>query len=372
MPRLARHLLPESLAPLFPLEQPAAALWFGGKTLRAWQDDAAAACGLDVVDVAVGDAVPPDVVAHVAADVLCNGATLASVLAEARRSGHPVRAALPAKTALGRASMRPGHVGDGDVLALPLVAGAGLHDDAKAWCIDDAGAVDIDVRPWGESPHVLALPRTARLLGWPRHWLQVLDLSLAALQTRLLGGEANVRRRRGASAPKIHPTAIVENSILGDGVRIEAHACVIDSVVGDDVLVADHSVIHTSAMGPRCRTLVDTHLRRVVAMGGSTLSNLDMQDALFGEDVFLTTGVAFFAEGPGTNVVVDGVDSGRAVLGGAIGRGAILGSRALFRCGIALPAGVLVVARPEEAVGRFDAGSLGRAAMILGDRQTHS
>jgi NDP-sugar pyrophosphorylase family protein len=170
----------------------------------------------------------------------------------------------------------------------------------------------------------------------------------------------------------VHPTAIVERSILGANVRIEAHASVIDSVIGDDVHIADHSVIHTSAIGDRCRTLVDTHLRRVVAMPGSTLSNLDMQDAVFGAGVFLTTGVAFFPDGPGRNVVVDGRDSGRAVGNGAVGKGAILGSRALFRCGVAVPAGALVVARPEEAVGKFDAGSLGRAAMILGDRGTHS
>jgi carbonic anhydrase/acetyltransferase-like protein (isoleucine patch superfamily) len=378
MSRLARLHPSSSTGSVFPLGQPASSILFGGKTLRAWQDEAAAACGLGVVDVDDGGVVPADVVGCCAADVLFSAETLRALLDAQKARGRPVRAALPLTTALGTASTRLTELDDarGGALAalrvaVPLVVGGGLHDDAEPFVIDDDGAVDFDVRPYGLPPHVLRLARVPRLLGWPRHWLHVLDLSLAALQTRLLRGEARSKHRRRA-APRIHPTAIVENAILGDNVRIEAHASVIDSVIGDDVLVADHSVIHTSVVGPRCRTLVDTHLRRVVAMGDSTLSNLDMQDALFGEGVFVTTGVAFFAEGPGQNVVVDGRDSGRSVLGGAVGRGAILGSRALFRSGVAVPAGALVVARPEEAVGKFDAGSLGRAAMIIGDRSTHS
>lgn len=375
MSRLARLHPPSSVAPVFPLEQPAAALLFGGKTLRAWQDDAASACGLAVVDVDEGQKVPDDVVAYCNADVLFSAATLAGLLDAQKRRGGAVRAAVSTKTALGTASARL--LDAGDTLTVPLWAGARSVDDAalrdaEPYVVDDDGAVAFDVRPYGVAPHALTLARVPRLLGWPRHWLHVLDLSLAALQTRLLDGQARTTRHARKERPRIHPTAIVENSILGANVRIEAHASVIDSVVGDDVLVADHSVIHTSAIGPRCRTLVDTHLRRVVAMADSTLSNLDMQDALFGERVFVTTGVAFFAEAPGQNVVVDGRDSGRAVLGGAVGKGAILGSRALFRSGVALPAGALVVARPEEAVGKFDAGSLGRAAMIQGDRSTHS
>ena len=370
MSRLARLHPPRGGTAIFPLEQPAAALLFGGQTLRAWQDEAARACGLDVVDIAAGDDPGADVVACCAADVLFSAATLAALLDAQRQRGRALRAAVATTTTLGTASARLHDVGD--TLAVPLVAGGTLEDDADLCVVDDAGAVAVDVRPYGPAPHVLSLARVPRLLGWPRHWLHVLDLSLAALQTRLLRGEAHATRHRGKERPRIHPTAIVENSILGKNVRVEAHASIIDSVVGDDVLVADHSVVHTSAIGPHCRTLVDTHLRRVVAMADSTLSNLDMQDALLGENVFLTTGVAFFADGPGQNVVVDGRDSGRAVLGGAVGRGAILGSRALFRSGVALPAGALVVARPEEAVGKFDAGSLGRAAMIHGDRATHS
>jgi carbonic anhydrase/acetyltransferase-like protein (isoleucine patch superfamily) len=368
MPSLLRYLTAPGSPGIFPLETPASSLSFGGKTLRDWQDEAAKACGLTVVDVPAGvdaaQVAQNEVVGACRDDVLFNAATLRHLWSEQRRRGRAVRAVVPATTALGQASLRLSTPCES--LELPLLFGtSSLAANAAAVVIQDDGAINVDVRPMGLAPHKLTIARVEHLVGWPRHWLHVLDLSLAALHTRLLLGEGRQKRRRGKKSPRIHPTAWVENSIIGADVRIEAHASVIDSVIGDGVHVADHSVIHSSVVGAGCRTLVDTHLRRVVAEGGSTLSNLDLQDALLGAQVFITTGVAFFSDGPGKNVVVDGQDSGRAVLSGAIGKGAILGSRALFRSGIALPAGALVVARPGEAVGKMDPTSLGAAGMEL-------
>jgi hypothetical protein len=126
--------------------------------------------------------------------------------------------------------------------------------------------------------------------------------------------------------------------------------------------------VHDCVLGPETRTLVDTSLRRVVAFGDSTLSNLAMADALFGKGVFLTTGVSFFAREPGVDVEVEGVDTRRAVLGGAVGARAILGARALLVSGSAVPPGALVVARPEEALAKLDDKALERASMQHGDR----
>lgn len=359
--------------PIAPLDEDAADLLFGGRPLSVHVDAAAAAAGLDLVSMAADDEVPAGAVAVIDDDVLIDAAVLQRLLRAAPSVG-VVQAAVAPGTALWRASALLTSTPRGEPLPVPLWAGAvaGRTIASFAGCpvavvADDAGVRSIDVRPYGPPPHRLEVVDVVGLLGWPRHWLHVLELSLGALSSAVRAAPAVGRadRRRGQ---KIHPTARIERSVLGDNVVVEAHAAIIDSVVGDDVLVGDHSVIHTSVIGPRCRTLVDTHLRRVVAMAGSTLSNLDMQDALFGREVFLTTGVAFFHDGPGRTVEVDGVDTGRPVLSGAIGRRAVLGSRALFRSGVALPAGALIVARPEEAVGKFDDASLAKAAMRKGDR----
>jgi carbonic anhydrase/acetyltransferase-like protein (isoleucine patch superfamily) len=158
----------------------------------------------------------------------------------------------------------------------------------------------------------------------------------------------------------------VIGSIIESGARLEPHASVIDSFVGKDALVADHSVIHTSVIGDRCRTLVDTSLRRVVAMPDSTLSNLGISDLVIGRNVFLTMSVGTFGPLPGHNAFVDGKDTGRAFLGGAIGARCILGSRALLGAGTALPPGLLIVARPGESVAKLDDEGLARAGSMRG------
>ena len=369
---LARRRLLDATR-IFPLDEPVSELLFGGQTLRALVDEAAAACDLDVVEIDPDEVPPVGCVAVVDEDVVVNAAALRALLAQAPSTGI-VQAAIAAGTPLQTASTRVlKEVSSVEPLRVPLWAGVFTSspsrlgsDGAVVVVAGETGGAVVDVRPYGPPPHQLVIADVQRLLGWPRHWLHVLDLSLAAVQTRLKTPPP--KHKRDGSSPQIHPTATVTNSRLGRNVKIEAHVSIVDSVIGDDVLVADHTIIHGCVIGDGCRTLVDTHLRRCVAQPGSTLSNLDMQDALLGREIFLTTGVAFFHDGPGRNVIVDGVDSGRAVLAGALGRRTLLGSRALFRAGLALPAGVLVVARPEESLGKLDARGLERAHMRIGDR----
>ncbi|HEY1101614.1 MAG TPA: hypothetical protein VGF99_21930, partial [Myxococcota bacterium] len=363
--------------PIFPLDEAVGDLLFGAHTLRALVDEAAAANGLDVVDIDPDEMPPAGTAVVVDADVVVNAAALRALLAAAPSSGI-VQAAIAPGTPLFTASTRLLDIDTTQPLRVPLWAGtftsSPKSDDRSTNVVviaHETGRYVVDVRPYGPAPHQLVIAEVTRLLGWPRHWVHVLDLSLAALRSTLSplpSSTMPIKYKRGQGSPQVHPTATVVRSVLGKNVKVEAHASITDSVIGDDVLVADHTVIHDSVVGAGCRTLVDTHLRRCVAMPGSTLSNLDMQDALLGREIFLTTGVAFFHDGPGRNVVVDGIDSGRAVLAGAIGRRALLGSRALFAAGVALPAGALVVARPEESLGKLDARGLERAHMRIGDR----
>lgn len=333
--------------------------------------------------VDVDGAIPPGVDVAFTANAVFSSATVAALRRAAAARGRVVQATIRAGTPLWRCAtrLRPDIGVDVDVdddrdrdLPIPLWAGplarlepdrsgaahAALGDVERVPVCDEDGAVAVRVPPYGKPPHVLEIPRVRRLGGEILHWLHALDLSLAALMTSLTG-------RNQLGDVDIHPSATVINSILEDGVRVEPHASVIDSYLGKDVLVADHSVVHSSVIGADCRTLVDTSLRRVVAMRGSTLSNLGFNDSIIGRDVFLTTSVGTFAR-PGADIVVEGRDTGRAVLGAAIGARCVLGSRALLAAGTALPPGILVVARPEEAATKLDDDGLARATMLRGDR----
>jgi hypothetical protein len=342
-------------ARIFPLDEPAAALLVGAGPLEALQ-------GLSV-DVAGAARIPEGVDVAFSADAVFSPATVDALRRAAQ--GRVVQAAIQQGTPLWRSATRMRPV-DGD-LPIPLWAGplsgrtaAELADAVPVAVCDEATCDVVRVPPYGKAPHTIEIPRVTRLGGRIVHWLDLLELSLAALATQRTG------RNQLRGDVDIHPTATVINSILEDGVKVEPHASVIDSYLGKNVLVADHSVVHTCVIGDGCRSLVDTSLRRIVAMAGSTLSNVGFSDSVIGREVFLTTSVATFAR-PGVDVTIEGVDTGRALVGAAIGARCVLGSRALMAAGMALPPGLLVVARPEEAASKLDDAGLARATMVRGD-----
>jgi hypothetical protein len=377
---LCRVRDPRGELPIWPLQEAVADMWLAGLPVARWQEQEAEAVGLAVVDVAADEPLPALAKLVCLPGTLFGREALRAVLNGATAHKGAIRAAIAPQTPLWRALWAPRPPTPAAPLPVDLWGGVRpgslpptrdalgeLSNAAVVAIASETGAVALPTAPWGAPPHLLRLSTAQRLLASPTHWLQLLECALLFCRlAREQRGCLGQRRILGRGC-RVHPTALVEGSILGDNVTVEAHASVIDSVVGDDVHIADHTVVHSSMLGPGCRTLVDTHLRRVVALGDATLSNLDMADAIFGRGVFLTTGVAFFATpasgGPGVNVVVDGQDTGRPVLGGAIGRGAILGSRALFACGAALPPDALVVARPHEALARPDDEGLARAGM---------
>jgi carbonic anhydrase/acetyltransferase-like protein (isoleucine patch superfamily) len=362
------------------MDDVAGALLVGGLGLQALQAREGGPC----VEVTPGDVLPAYTDVAWAADAVFSRATV-HALRQAAASGALVQAAVKKGTPLWRSATRLlDDVKARDVdLRLPLWAGplggqiAQSSPDAVdafpaavpvAVC-DEDGAVTVRVPPYGRPPHVVAVPSVMKLGGRLMHWLHLLELSLAALETerRALGLLHGRNRFRGDV--DVHPTATVIGSILEAGVNIEPYASVIDSFVGKEVLIADHSVVHSCVIGDGCRSLVDTSLRRVVAMAGSTLSNIHFTDSVIGRDVFLTTSVATFAP-PGEDASVDGRDTGRALLGAAIGARCVLGTRALLKAGTALPPGLLVVARPGEAASKLDDEGLARATMMRGDRTT--
>lgn len=362
---------------LFPLDEAPGAILVGDGPLAAVQERVCASLGLALRDHDASLPLPPGTqLAFTAASVFSEGAARALLDA-----AQPVQATLRAGTALARAACRMrgeaalrvplwGGPLAGRALDVGAAPAAALGEVERRVVADEEDAICERVPPHGRPPHVVELPRVLRLCGEIGHWLDALELSLAALHTRrrqlgLLGGTNSLGRK-----VDIHPTAYVSGSILEDGVRLEPHASVIDSYVGAGVLLADHSVIAGSVIGAGCRTLVDTSLRRVVAQPDSTLSNLGLSDVIIGRGVFLTTAVSYYGPAPGQDVVVEGKHTGRALLGGAIGARAVLGARALLSAGVALPPGVLIVSKAEEAVARLDEAGLARAHARRGSPAT--
>ncbi|MEW5854524.1 MAG: hypothetical protein AB2A00_37455 [Myxococcota bacterium] len=202
---------------------------------------------------------------------------------------------------------------------------------------------------YGAAPYRFPFPLARAWVAHVTRWPHLLWL-LQGAPYALCGGQNVVGQN-----VRIHSTALVEGSVLEDGVEVEAHATVVGSYIGRGARLADHSAIHHSVIGPGCSTLADTFLRRVVALPGSTISNLDLCEVLLGRGVFITAGVIFFTGAKGVTVRVgqgpdDEQDTGRSELGGAVGHACVLGTRAIFVPGRALPGGTVIVMRHEEGV----------------------
>ncbi|MCG3173667.1 MAG: hypothetical protein GMKNLPBB_01867 [Myxococcota bacterium] len=232
------------------------------------------------------------------------------------------------------------------------------------------------------------IPDTSRIAVHLRHWVPILLLNLLLpriarrqwLEERGWWSPHNILGRFSSNpwmrqraenvlgrGVRIHPTAYVEGSVIGANVKIGAGAMVRGSYIGDNVTVGDFTRLINCVVARDCHTLNDSFFSHCVSYPGATLSNFQMRYVLLGRSVFVTSGVIFYSERhEGTipvqdrvavqgedgkeSVSIQSVDTGRRVLGGCIGHGCILGTRAIFDGGCALPNDYMIVMRPEESV----------------------
>lgn len=281
-------------------------------------------------------------------------------------------------------------VADGDYLAAtwPLHDGpaAGLFalgwSDGRPLEALPPRVVDLGLRPFDPGPVPPALAHAARpvrigpaLVHAVHHWSHLLRVNQLALAARgeearvaweaagPLGklwralrvlvaargvGEAAILRAlnvQGAGC-RVHPTAVVEASVLGPGVEVGAHAVVRGSVLGAGVRVEEHGTVSLSVLGPRVRVGRYGHLQACTAMEGAFISAGDgFQLSVFGRDCFVAWGVSLLDLSLGGPVRVDDPprDSGHHLLGVAIGHGAVLGNGVRVNAGVAIPNGARIV-----------------------------
>ncbi|MBW1873672.1 MAG: hypothetical protein JRJ19_16510 [Deltaproteobacteria bacterium] len=228
--------------------------------------------------------------------------------------------------------------------------------------------------PWG----YIDLPRTTLLAADIRHWVHIVWLNHLLPWVRLEEywedhpGLKRSWRSRGSNPYRraarrsvigkncrIHPTAYVEGSILGDCVSMGPFTCVRDSIISDGVEISDHSKFQRCVVGEKCHTLNDSYFIGCTFYSGSTLASFMLRNSVLGRRVFITSGVMFWDEAIEEPVeVIDrgqSVATGRWQLGGCAGHECILGTRAIFLPGRAVPNRTMIVMRPEEGVVKLPA-----------------
>ena len=201
----------------------------------------------------------------------------------------------------------------------------------------------------GVGPHEIEYPIDGRFAVHLEHWVHLL-WSIPCLVPSLLDG---ARNRVGRNVT-IHPTAYIENSVIGDNSNIGAGCFISNSYIGPNSQLFDFTKVRHSVLGQGTHTLADASFSHVVSFGGATLSNLLLRDVILGRNCFVTTGVIFQDQSIDSPITVlrsgEEVSTERMALGGCAGHGCVLGARAIIAPGRALPNRTTIVMRREEGI----------------------
>lgn len=151
----------------------------------------------------------------------------------------------------------------------------------------------------------------------------------------------------------IHPTAVIEGSTLGDGVKVGAFARVLFSTLADGVEVMPGAHVEASTLGTGAAVAQGTHLRLCVLYPEAFAGQAVLQASVLGRRVMLTFAsysldLNFERE---IRVPLDGAlwPTGTRFLGAAFGHRARIGADVWLASGRAVPNDAVVLG-PEDAV----------------------
>jgi UDP-N-acetylglucosamine diphosphorylase / glucose-1-phosphate thymidylyltransferase / UDP-N-acetylgalactosamine diphosphorylase / glucosamine-1-phosphate N-acetyltransferase / galactosamine-1-phosphate N-acetyltransferase len=217
--------------------------------------------------------------------------------------------------------------------------------------------------------HLLAANRLAWALDWlelPRWRLWLLGLGIllrAVVPTRARLLRASSRIGRGC---EIHPTAVIEGSILGAGVKVGPFAVVRFSRLGAGTWVQDHGKVTLSVLGDKTLVSAGSTVNFCVSYPEASASQILMQLSVLGRRC-VTTGGGFMMDmrfDGEVRVMHRGEvhPAGSRFLGSAIGHDVILGTGFWLAPGRAIPNGAVVVRDPDDVVrrvpGRVEPGTV--------------
>ncbi len=321
------------------------------------------AAGLEVVDAA-----PSEGGLVAGAGVYANAACLKALIAGATPAG--ARLALTARGWAAQAGGAPRREIDLCVVRgaaasraqLPVVeiaadeAGVELARGPETLRVPAPRHVACEVRSWADLLWINLFAMAARVRSMtPAQGLGI--VTLAVLRARSLNkwriAGKLVARGRGCD---VHPSAVVEASVLGDGVKIGPGAVVRGCVLGNGVEVEELALAVGSVLGDAARVQRQAMLKfslvfpRAAVAGGVQLSVMGegssirmgaytLDRRLDGAPIRVRAGDGWALAGP--------------TLGVAIGPGASVGSGVWIAAGRAIPAGVVIVRGASEVLTRI-------------------
>ncbi len=400
-----------------PFDVVADATPIGTGTLKAARDAALRAVGAGpavVVTAADVDAVVIGPAVVIADDVWVTARAMRAFVAAARSQRMPVRLRLPASR-LTELTLPLQDVDVDDVG--PVFACAFVPAGASARARDVVSTAPPCTIAYRELLPMVPVPRAllsqeSGSMSWPltstvvmrvRHWLHVLRASHLAPQVALieaamsqparsalralLGIRTSAAAREAAWRRQfvfvgrrclIHPSAVVEGSVIGDDVVIGPGAVVINSVIGAGSRLEQRTHLSQSTLGRRTFMSLNSSMQACVTFDDADACANNLQACVIGAHAGLTSfaralDTTLGADGrPGGAVMVD--DDGRlraaGILpcGAAFGPGSYVGAGVTIAAGRSVPAGVRIVEGEGHTVRSLRGAQPGTWAVDRGGR----
>jgi len=160
---------------------------------------------------------------------------------------------------------------------------------------------------------------------------------------------------------RIHPTAVIEASVLGENVEVGPFSVVRGSLLGDGVRIEDQATINASVLGAGARVGRRGTANLCVLYEGAFVSaGNGFQASVFGKGSFLAWSVTLFDISFGRPIRVwhrgEKVSSETYFLGAAVGHRARIGGKVQLGYGSEVPNDSLLVADAGEALRNWQEG----------------
>lgn len=237
-----------------------------------------------------------------------------------------------------------------------------LGKDSFHFCLTSRSALDIT-----EAIHIpLAnmaanLARVARFkkvsgfekLGLALRALLTLPRGRAAATAAVLKGLSRVHPRAD-----VHPTAVVEGSVIGEGAKVGAYAVVRFSVIGRDAFIDDHAGVKFSIIGDNAYIANNNVIFFSTVYPGSFLISGPYQFCCFGRDTAVMNSIPSDYRLDGGTVRVrtsKGVrDTGLRLAGSIVGHGTRIAAGLIIAPGRSIPGGITLYPDPARVLSRVD------------------
>lgn len=232
-----------------------------------------------------------------------------------------------------------------------------LGRDSRTFAFPLTSCVAMRIRHW---VHVLRanhlMPQILLIENAERHPVRAMFRALCSLRFSKPGWIQALKSNFVETGKNcfIHPTAIIESSVLGNNVQVGANAYIVGSVLGDDVRVEQRAHIEQSCLGAHTYVSKNSTVSACVSFGDTDVCTNGIQGSAIAERCALTSWARPLDVVPGGQVSVRDNGEIRPVgempCGVAFGAGVFVGADVNIAPGRALPPGIRLIADPRHTL----------------------